>query len=66
MHQKQQSVAPVAGVTDGPPGFPHTLPGVDQAGSSHYPLQSFAAAGSAVFPNRDAASQDALYSAGVE
>ncbi len=65
----------VAGVLDDPPGFPCTPPGVDAlkltsnnvAGSSHDPLQSFAVASGAVSkPGGDAASQDALHSAGVE
>ncbi len=67
-----------AGVTDDPPGFPYTTPGVDVleggkltsnngAGSSHDPLQSPAAASGAVSkPGGDAAGQDALHSAGVE
>ncbi len=60
----------VAGVLDDSPGFPYTLPGVDildVAGSSHYPLQSFAVASGAVSkPGGDTAGQDALHSAGVE
>uniref|UniRef100_A0A8C2FUW7 Solute carrier family 12 member 7a n=1 Tax=Cyprinus carpio TaxID=7962 RepID=A0A8C2FUW7_CYPCA len=65
----------MAGVTDDPPGFPYTPPGVDVleggkltsnnvAGSSHDPFQSFAVASAAVSkPGSDAARQDALYSA---
>ncbi len=76
--QREQSVGWVAGVTDDPPGFPYTPPGVDVleggkltsnnvAGSLHNPLQSFAVASGAVSkPGSDAASQDALHSAGVE
>uniref|UniRef100_A0A8C1XAP7 Solute carrier family 12 member 7a n=1 Tax=Cyprinus carpio TaxID=7962 RepID=A0A8C1XAP7_CYPCA len=65
----------MAGVTDDPPGFPYTPPGVDVleggkltsnnvAGSSHDPFQSFAVASGAVSkPGSDAARQDGLYSA---
>ncbi len=68
----------VAGVLDDPPGFPYTLPGVNVleggkltsnnvVGSSHDPLQSFAvASGTVSKPGGDAASQDAIHSAGVE
>ncbi len=68
----------VAGVFDNPPGFSCTLPGVDileggkltsnnVAGSSQDPLQSPVVASGAVSkPGGDAASQDALHSAGVE
>ena len=68
----------VAGVTDDPPGFPYTPPGVDVleggkltsnnvAGSSHDPLQRFTVASGAVSePGSDAARQDALYSASVK
>ncbi len=67
----------VAGVLDDPPGFPYTPHGVDVleggkltssnvAGSLHDPLQSFALPVGAVSkPGGDAASQDALHSAGV-
>ncbi len=68
----------VAGVIDDPLGIPYTPPAVDVleggkltsnnvAGSLHDPLQSFAFASGAVFKSGgDAASQDALHSAGVE
>ncbi len=68
----------LAGVIDNPPGFHYTPPGIDVleggkltsnnvAGSSHDPLQSFAVASGVVSkPGGDAASQDALHSAGVE
>ncbi len=68
----------MSGVTDDPPGFPYTPPGVDVLeggkltsnnvpGSSHDPLQSFAVASGAVSKSGgDAAGQDALHSARVE
>ncbi|XP_051558545.1 uncharacterized protein LOC127443737 [Myxocyprinus asiaticus] len=71
-------MARVSGVSDDPPSFFHTPPCIyfleggkltsdDVSGSSHHPLQCFAVVGGAIaVPGRDAASQDALYSAGVE
>ncbi len=67
----------VSGVTDDPPGFPRTPPGVDVLeggkltsyiveGSPHNPLQSFAIAAGAAIPGSYAASQDVFHSAGVE
>ena len=68
----------VAGVTDDPPGFPYTPPGVDVleggkltsnnvTGSSHDPFQSFTVASGAVSkPGSDAVHEDALYSASVK
>ncbi|XP_051506870.1 uncharacterized protein LOC127413629 isoform X1 [Myxocyprinus asiaticus] len=71
-------MARVAGVSDDPPSFFHTPPCIyfleggkltsdDVSGSSHHPLQCFAVVGCAIaVPGGDAASQDALYSTGVE
>ena len=68
----------VAGVSDDPPSFIHTpsviyimeggkLTSDDVSGSSHHPLQGFAVVGGVIaVPGGDAASQDALYSTGVE
>ncbi len=75
---RESRLGRVAGVSDNPPGFPCTPPGVDVleggkltsnyvAVSSHGPLQSPAVASGAVSkPGGDAAGQDALHSAGVE